>query len=374
MKWRFELDTARIVKVLNTLRARGIKADKVTSKGRALGFVIDGRDKEATQAVLEELAVPYHRETCDLAGLCYRGIKRPLLPLLAVLLLGVAVALCHLVWEVEVVGMEEPVLSAAEEIAADCKGKWCASIDRESLASRLVALDGVAQVSIRMVGVKMRIELLSELPKGELAPDDYAPIVARCDCVVTSVVVERGRAMVKVGDTVRAGDVLIAPEYLVDKEADVTVPCQAKGEVLGTVYYSRSVDWRASYTVEEETGESYRSAVISVADHPMGRIAPSPYPRYREEAEVIRLGIALPVTVERRTYYQLVERTIEGDWEAEKGELQEAIMASLDDMIKKGVHLQRKWCIIEETDFGYKLIAYAQVEEEVSSRSPQGEQ
>jgi len=180
--------------------------------------------------------------------------------------------------------------------------------------------------------------------------------------------------MVKVGDTVRAGDVLIAPEYLVDKEADVTVPCQAKGEVLGTVYYSRSVDWRASYTVEEETGESYRSAVISVADHPMGRIAPSPYPRYREEAEVIRLGIALPVTVERRTYYQLVERTIEGDWEAEKGELQEAIMASLDDMIKKGVHLQRKWCIIEETDFGYKLIAYAQVEEEVSSRSPQGEQ
>ena len=373
MKWRIETDTARVLRVLNTLVDRGVHADRVRRKGRGLSFVVEGRDKAKVEELMGELGLPCRATTCDLSGVCYRGIKRPFLPLLAVLLLGVAIALLHLVWEVDVVGMADPVLSEAREIADEYRGAWSHSIDREELASRLVALDGVAQASIRVKGVRLEIELLSELPKGELEGEDTAPLVASCDCIVTSIVVERGRAMVKVGDSVRAGDVLIAPEYLVDKEADVTVPTQAKGRVTGVVYLSESREWRRAYTVEEETGACSRSAVLHIGDLAMGEIAPSPYPLCRKEIELIELGIALPVTVERHTYHELKTRLIEGDWEAEREGLQEAILASLEDKIKKGVHLQRKWCIIEETDFGYTIIAYAQVEEEVSTRPPRGE-
>ena len=85
------------------------------------------------------------------------------------------------------------------------------------------------------------------------------------------------------------------------------------------------------------------------------------------------LGSVVPIVVERHVYYELVEVTETGDWEMQKEELCETLLSSLEDKIKKGVQLSRKWCIIRETDFGYAISAYAQVEEEVSSRPSQGE-
>ena len=368
MRWRFVLQSVSAMRLLNDLSRADVKLDRVKREGRRLSFVVTGLDKGKVIAYLDEHGLAYRIRRASPMGLAYVGLKRPVLPLCALCLAVLLFLSFRLVWQIDVAGASSEINAQAQAIVAPYLGKWQHSIDTDSLCRQLVALDGVAQASVTTNGVKLKVELLTSLPKGELIEEQNAPIVASCDCVIRSIVVERGRALVKVGDTVKAGDVLIAPEYLVDKNADVTVPCPAIGTVTGLVYYEREEEWYRFETLRQFTGKETRSAVIKVGDKTLGALAPNPYALGEETVESIATDWLLPLVVERHTYREVVQTTVERDWNAQKEGFEAAVLARLEENIKKGVHLERKWCIIKETGFGYKIYAYAQAVTEVSTR------
>ena len=78
-------------------------------------------------------------------------------------------------------------------------------------AMKLTALDGCAHASVRRQGVALIVEIACEEPSPTLydmgSPRD---LVALCDGVISSVNVKSGTAMVRPGDTVKKGQVLIS--------------------------------------------------------------------------------------------------------------------------------------------------------------------
>ena len=105
------------------------------------------------------------------------------------------------------------------------------SIDKSAVENSILTDNGdIAWISVNRRGTVAYVQLIESentgIPDGSAPP--YSNIVAECDGVIEEITVESGVAAVKVGDVVRAGDVLISG--IVESEKGITL-CRAGGVV-----------------------------------------------------------------------------------------------------------------------------------------------
>lgn len=162
---------------------------------------------------------------------------------LCLMALACAAYASTMMWRVELVdaGTYEADLRAflAEEgIHPVCRK---ASVDVPALRDALEwRYPRIAWVECGWRGVTLRIRLVEGVQSDEpLAWDGSADVIAARDGVVASVVTMAGTACVKVGQVVRAGDVLIRGEERGEKGE--THPVAARGTVLARVWDGTSV-------------------------------------------------------------------------------------------------------------------------------------
>ncbi len=139
------------------------------------------------------------------------------------------------VWDVRIVGsvsLPEHEIRRALEDAGLYVGAGWTDTDKSEIQNRVLEeLDEVGWISINRVGGVAYVELLPAVGgTDEDKPLAYANIVASSDCVITSITVKQGKAVVAVGDTVRKGDLLISG--IVEGEQGVSL-CRAEGVVEG---------------------------------------------------------------------------------------------------------------------------------------------
>ena len=105
------------------------------------------------------------------------------------------------------------------------------SIDKSAVENSILTENGdIAWISVNRRGTVAYVQLIESENTG--IPDESAPpysnLIAECDGVIEEITVESGAAAVKVGDVVRAGDVLISG--IVESEKGITL-CRAAGVV-----------------------------------------------------------------------------------------------------------------------------------------------
>ena len=139
-----------------------------------------------------------------------------------------------LVWDVRVSGNELLSEYEVEDALSEmgfCVGTRWRKLDKNATeASLLRAYPEIAWISINRRGTVAYIELIESENVGvkEHTPPTCSNIVADRDCVIEEITVKSGEAVVKVGDVVKAGDVLISG--VIDNEAGVRF-CRAEGSV-----------------------------------------------------------------------------------------------------------------------------------------------
>ncbi|GIQ65339.1 hypothetical protein PACILC2_39070 [Paenibacillus cisolokensis] len=167
-------------------------------------------------------------------------------------------ALSSLVWNIDVKGnvdiSEEAILKAAEEEGVR-PFQWSFRLpDSDVLSKRLEArLPDVAWVSVEKRGTRLTIRVVeSTRPESRplLSPRH---LVASTDAVVTEVLVETGRAVVKKNSRVRKGDILISGTVGLESTPRTVV---AKGTVRGIVWYEYNIVSPLTQRVKVYTGES----------------------------------------------------------------------------------------------------------------------
>lgn len=148
------------------------------------------------------------------------------------------VYLSNIVWCVDVSGNES--ISAASIIFDLDKcglsvGKIWGKIDLGEVETSFLNNRGdVGWININRSGTVAYVTV-KESDTGETEKPEkpkYSNIVAKEDCVIESISVKSGTAMVKVGDAVTKGDTLILG---VITQGDVSTLCQAEGEVIGRI-------------------------------------------------------------------------------------------------------------------------------------------
>ena len=142
-----------------------------------------------------------------------------------------------LVWDVRISGNDRLSEYEIEDMLADCGLRVGASwrdLDKNALEARLLGGNpDVAWISVNRRGTVAHVELIESENVGyvENAVPRYSNIVAECDGVIEEITVKSGSAAVKVGDVVRAGDILISG--IVESEGRVHL-CRAEGTVRAT--------------------------------------------------------------------------------------------------------------------------------------------
>lgn len=133
--------------------------------------------------------------------------------LCAILLLIVA---SNHIWRVDINGCvtipEEELRAELAELGVKA-GARASSIDARELQQRLMLIDDrIAWIAINVVGSNAQIELRErEMPPAPIDPDDRAGnIVADCDGQIRYLEVYEGQTVVKIGDTVSAGDIIVS--------------------------------------------------------------------------------------------------------------------------------------------------------------------
>ena len=174
-----------------------------------------------------------------------RGIGAYLLSLRerVALLISIALAtlalilLSDVVWDVRLDAdpsvSEEYLLEALSECGLEV-GRSFRSLDISEIENKcLILCEDIAWVNVNRRGTVAYVKVIRKsdtaIPQGNLP---YSNIVAESDGVITSIDVTRGVALVKVGDVVRRGDVLISG---ILGSGDNVSFCNAKGTVSATV-------------------------------------------------------------------------------------------------------------------------------------------
>ena len=173
------------------------------------------------------------------------------------------------VWDVRVEGNERLTDRAVEEYLSAHgfrSGTLWRSVDKNKLENAILSDNSdIAWISVNRRGTVAYVRIAESENVGiqkEQGPS-YSNIVAECDGVIEQIVVESGAAAVKVGDVVRAGEVLISG--VVENEKGVSF-CRAQGSVKASCVTDLSAEASEKATVKELTGHKLRHIRLFIFD------------------------------------------------------------------------------------------------------------
>ncbi len=247
------------VSVLNFLLKSGLVNRMERGEEGSTRLFVLTRDRHRLEGlpctVIGERGLPF---------LLKRGIRRPGLCVGAFLGLLLFLLSSLVVWRVEVVGNDEllegEIVSLLEEVGVGV-GAFAPGIDttkaKTALLLRYPELS-FAGVYVRGTTVSVEVREGDAVPESPIKEEGVANQVAAYDAIIERVSVKAGRPTVKVGETVKAGDLLISGLY---ESATGIRAVFAKGEVLGRV--GKKMEINQPYTVWEKEVDEEKNVAFS---------------------------------------------------------------------------------------------------------------
>lgn len=211
--------------------------------------------------------------------------------------------LSSLIWHIEIVGNEtvktEEILKVLERENIK-KGIIKYRIDEDYVEYMLLKeFDILSYLSIEIEGTKLTIEVKErDLPPEIIDENTPCNIVASKKGVIEKVIARNGKAVVKKGDVVEEGQVLITG-IISDEFSENVMYVHAEGEVLARTLYSYKVEEPIEKTVKEETGEVFQRRELKIGDRGIQFIKGDiPFEDYIEEVrevKIFNLDLDLPI-------------------------------------------------------------------------------
>lgn len=247
-KVKFEVEGLNHARLFEKLR-KVSSINRASSRGRLFSFWCKEKDERKIIAILDDLMYNYKI-------LKKNGISPVLARVFARVgvILGIVVSIATLVTYPRFVlsitvndkKYEAQAMEIMQEMGATRYGfLW--SLDCANIEQKLLKLDGVSYAKVIRQGTAIAVEIQRELPPPELLLQSGYVVKSKKLATVTRTVVYSGTAVVKYGDIVKVGEVLIDGYILVGEEK---VRTHASGEVFGKLYIERKV-----YFPKSEWGE-----------------------------------------------------------------------------------------------------------------------
>ena len=292
----------------------------------------------------------------------HRLRKRIIFPIGIVFFIALLYYLSGFIWLVEIQGNErvenEQILVFLDEHGLSV-GVRKADIDRFAIERELIIhFDDISFINIGIRGTRAQVTVAETLPQ-EVTVDKSMPcdIIAKRDGVISSIFVSTGTPMVREGDVVLAGDVLVSGTIVAgaDYEVVITGYTHAVASVRSRRYHEMNFYINQDRILKDFTGNTRTAFCIHLLNKELNIFGASiSYVNYDRITSRVQLGFGehypLPVIILRHTYKEFEPYTV---------------TLSLDEMKEKAL-LAVTNTILQEFDFDIdvleKIIEYEQIE------------
>lgn len=175
--------------------------------------------------------------------------------------------LTSFVWKIDVVGnervSEEEILNALSN-AGFKKGTLRYGIDEAMLQNKvLLEVKELSWMWVYVKGTRAVIDVRERVDPPEMIQSDTTSnIVAERDGLITEIIVRNGNANVKVGDTVKKGDLIISGVVPIGEDGYRLVNSQ--GDVVARTWYEKGEFFPFEVKKYKKTGEKITKKVVKL--------------------------------------------------------------------------------------------------------------
>ena len=264
--------------------------------------------------------------------------KRYVLLTLPVLLILFVLYLSLLVWNIDITGNETvsraAILRALNHAGLEI-GTFTLQVDRELVRSRVIEeIPELSWVSIQINGSRVVVDVRERTPKPDIV-DIYADVDVRAakSGLITKMNVLQGKPLVKVGDTVLAGELLVSGTM--DSSYGDTRFVHAQAEIYARTWYEFSASMPLWYIAKRYSGEEISKRAITIGDVRTNLYWNSGSANMSSDKQVseawveLPLGIVLPVRTVQEVYRPYEPTVVELDAEIAQAELEQSLMSRL---------------------------------------------
>ncbi|MDR0696555.1 MAG: sporulation protein YqfD [Christensenellaceae bacterium] len=184
-------------------------------------------------------------------------------------------------------------------------------VDYAMIPDKIYELDNISNVDIYKSKTTLVIDIRTSLEKIDLTPK---PIIAKFDGTITSITVSSGTALVKVGQSVLKGDVLIAP-YRINNEGFEAV--HASGIITGQLVIQKHLVFTNKQVKYELSGKQYSKSFLTLKESVIN-YTEIPFEYYKMSKYTTN---AFPFYITTYEYSELIKTEEEFDFLMDKDEI-----------------------------------------------------
>ncbi len=246
----------------------------------------------------------------------YKYRKRKIF-LIMILLVVISIFITsNYIWNIEIVGLNkisnEEIIQNLKENGIDI-GTKKKSINAKQIINNIrLERDDIAWIGLDIQGTNLKVEIVENKEKPEIIDEnDICNIVAQKDGVITKIVTKNGTAIVKEGDVVRKGDILIQGKL--EGQYTGTRYVHSEGTVEAEVWYSKKEKKYFKNSEEVETGASESKYKININNFKINLYKSLPnfekYDTINKKKKIkIFSNFYLPIEIEKTTYIEKEDR------------------------------------------------------------------
>lgn len=282
---------------------------------------------------------------CDKEGMPFffhRYKKRKIFLLLFLLVIIEIGVLSNFIWNIEVTGTDKIDKKEIEQLLTENGlevGKCKIGLSTNEIINQIrLQRDDIAWMGIEINGTNATVKIVEADLKPEIISEkEYCNIIATKDGMIVKVSAQNGTPVVKEGDIITKGSILIGG-WLEGKYTG-TRYVHANGEVQAKVWYTEKIKVPLKQTKKELTGNEENKYSVKINNFQINlskRV--SKFENYDtiEENKKIRLfsNFYLPIEIQKTTYKEYQNQEVSYTLEEAKQMAVEEAMQKLDEQVK----------------------------------------
>ena len=267
--------------------------------------------------------------------------KRKIFAIFFILLIITVIALSNFVWNIEVIGNNK---ISAEEIIKDLAddnfkvGTSKTNLNTKNIIDKIrLKRSDLAWMGIEIKGTNAVVKIVeADLKPDIIKEEEYCNIVATNDAMIVKINAQNGTAVVKEGDIVTKGTVLIQG-WLEGQFTGIRY-VHANGEVQAKVWYSQKVSVPLKQSKKIKTGKEENKYSVKINNFEIN--LPKGVPKFQnydtiETSKKLKLfsDFYLPIEIHQKTYQEYEEQEITYSIE----EAKELGIAQADESLKEQI-------------------------------------
>lgn len=247
----------------------------------------------------------------------------------------------QIIWNIEVQG--DPTISLTDisdfvESLGIYPGVMKSTIDIDQVTEDILdEMPEVGWVGVNLEGTNLYINVTKREPVPEKVPLDFpSDVIAKKEGIVKQVIPRKGIVLVKPGDAVLKGQVLITGTFIPKYDPEREMHLHATGQVIAMTLYEETRSIEMQEVEKYRTGETYTNTILEIFGIDIGfKPKEVHYSLYDTSVETKHISITdnlkLPIVIRKSIFHEVDEKIYDISFEeAKENAIEDAYRACLD--------------------------------------------